>query len=96
MPEKDLRNRSLKLTEAAKVARTSRGNFFRLFQKRLVPPPTHWVPHRRWFEEHIERWRRGEVVADSETGIWSEWVPELEDWRKLPNQYLSDLPDDST
>jgi hypothetical protein len=84
--------RSLKLSEAAKAARTSRGNFFRQFQKRLVPPPTHWVPHRRWFEEHIEKWRRGEVVPHPETGIWCEWVPELENWRRLPNQYPDALP----
>ena len=87
-------NRSLKLSQAAKVARTSRGNFFRLFQKRIVPPPTHWAPHRRWFEQQLEKWRRGEVLPHPETGIWYEWDPENERYRKLPNQYLSNLPND--
>ena len=35
-------------------------------------------------------------MADPKTGIWCEWDPEIEDWRKLPNQYVNNSPLDAT
>ena len=81
----------LLLTQAAHAARNSRGNFHRLIQRELVPPPVIALPQRRWSAIQLERWRMGEIRAN-ENGIWFEWDSELEGWRKLPNQYLNIMP----
>ena len=84
----------LLLSQAARAAHTSRGNFFRLFQKQLVPPPVLDLPQRRWSEDQIERWRLGQVKSNSNE-IWYEWIPDTGEWRKLPNQYLDLMPVDA-
>ena len=81
----------LLLTQAARAARTSRGNFHRLVQRQLVPPPVIELPVRRWSPDQIARYRLGQLKSN-EYGIWYEWMPELEQWRKIANQYVNTLP----
>ena len=87
-------NSLLLLSQAAKAAHTSRGNFHRLVQRQLVPPPIIDLPVRRWSHDQIQRWRRGQVRRN-EHGIWFEWLAESEKWRRLPNQYTNNLPLDA-
>ena len=94
MPDTNRTCDLLLLTQAANAARTSRGNFHRLIQRGLVPPPVIVLPQRRWSADQLERWRKGEIKAN-DYDIWFEWVQESECWRKLPNQYLNTLPLDA-
>ena len=95
MSEETLGSGCLLLTPAAKAARMSRGTFHRQYQKRIVPPPTLRKPRNRWSEDQINRWRHGELQSDPNTGIWYERDREQQTWRKLPNQYVTHLPQDA-
>jgi len=48
----------------------------------------------RWSRRQIELWLQGKIRRD-ENGVWGEWDPETEQFRKLPNQYVSDLPQEA-
>ncbi len=91
MTDKNAHSDLLLLTQAAHAAFMSRGNFNLHAQKQLVPPPAIDLPRRRWSEDQIKRQRLGQIKSNDD-GVWVEWDPEIEDFRKLPNQYKTPLP----
>ena len=94
MSDENVTSTLLLLTQAAEVAHTSRGNFHRLVQRQLVPPPALTSPLRRWSRDQLVRWRLGQLQRN-EHGLWFEWNADTERWQKLPNQYVNTLPQDA-
>lgn len=84
----------LLLSPAAQAAGKSRKHFHRLYQRRLVPPPIMTAPLCRWSRRQLELWTQGAIQAN-ENGVWYEWDAGQEIWRKLPNQYVNNLPADA-
>ena len=84
----------LLLTQAAAAAGICRNHFWRLFRDQLVPPAIMITTQCRWSRRQIGLWLQGKIRR-TEQGVWEEWNPETEQFRKLPNQYVNDLPLDT-
>ena len=84
----------LLLTQAAAAAGICRNHFWRLFREQRVPPAIMITTQCRWSRRQIGLWLQGKIRRN-EHGIWEEWDPETEQFRKLPNQYVSDAPADA-
>jgi len=87
-------NDLLLLTLAAAAAGICRNHFWRLFREQRVPPAIMITTQCRWSRRQIELWLQGKIRRN-EYGIWEEWDADTEQFRKLPNQYLSTLPQDA-
>jgi predicted DNA-binding transcriptional regulator AlpA len=90
MSNKNATSDLLLLARAAEAAGLCRTHFWRLFHAQLVPPPIMITTLCRWSRHQIELWLRG-LIRRSDDGIWLEWDPEIEKFRKLPNQYVHDV-----
>ncbi len=84
----------LLLTQAAAAAGICRNHFWRLFREQRVPPAIMITTQCRWSQRQIGLWLQGKIRRN-EYGIWEEWDPETEQFKKLPNQYVSDPPLDA-
>ena len=83
----------LLLSKAAEVLHMSRNTFNRHAKLELIPPWAFEKPRRRWLRPQLERHRNG-FVRPNEDGIWYELDQDTGRWRRLPNQYVNDLPKD--
>ena len=94
MPDTNATSDLLLLAQAAAAAGLCRNHFWRLSREQRVPPPIMITSQCRWSRRQIELWLQGKIRRN-EHGIWEEWDPETEQFRKLPNQYVNDLPLDT-
>ena len=93
-PNADAISDLLTLRPAARACGFGHNHFNNLCLKQAVPPPKKITTVRRGSGRELGDWLKG-LIERGEDGIWREWDPEIEDFKRLPTQYKNPVPPDA-